>query len=211
MSKILLLEDDYLLSQTLIGLLKEAGFEVAHAQDGEEALSLSYGTIFDLYLFDINVPLLNGIDVLKLLRDNDDKTPAFFISAYKDIQTITKAFEGACDDYIKKPFDFDELVVRIKAHIHKHNPTIVYGSMRYDLLSKRIFIDDKEVDLGIVEKAIFDLLMRNLSQTIDKEVFFDVMEKPSDIALRVHLSKLKQRFALNITNIKGIGYRLEKI
>ncbi|DAB35490.1 MAG: response regulator transcription factor [Epsilonproteobacteria bacterium] len=211
MSKILLLEDDYLLSQTLIGLLKEAGFEVAHAQDGEEALSLSYDTIFDLYLFDINVPLLNGIDVLKLLRDNDDKTPAFFISAYKDIQTITKAFEGACDDYIKKPFDFDELVVRIKAHIHKHNPTIVYGSMRYDLLSKRIFIDDKEVDLGIVEKAIFDLLMRNLSQTIDKEVFFDVMEKPSDIALRVHLSKLKQRFALNITNIKGIGYRLEKI
>ena len=211
MSKILLLEDDYLLSQTLIGLLKEAGFEVAHAQDGEEALSLSYDTIFDLYLFDINVPLLNGIDVLKLLRDNDDKTPAFFISAYKDIQTITKAFEGACDDYIKKPFDFDELVVRIKAHIHKHNPTIVYGAMRYDLLSKRIFIDDKEVDLGIVEKAIFDLLMRNLSQTIDKEVFFDVMEKPSDIALRVHLSKLKQRFALNITNIKGIGYRLEKI
>lgn len=211
MSKILLLEDDYLLSQTLIGLLKEAGFEVAHAQDGEEALSLSYDTIFDLYLFDINVPLLNGIDVLKLLRDNDDKTPAFFISAYKDIQTITKAFEGACDDYIKKPFDFDELVVRIKAHIHKHNPTIVYGSMRYDLLSKRIFIDDKEVDLGIVEKAIFDLLMRNMSQTLDKEMFFDVMEKPSDIALRVHLSKLKQRFALNITNIKGIGYRLEKI
>lgn len=211
MSKILLLEDDYLLSQTLIGLLREAGFEVAHAQDGEEALSLSYDTIFDLYLFDINVPLLNGIDVLKLLRDNDDKTPAFFISAYKDIQTITKAFEGACDDYIKKPFDFDELVVRIKAHIHKHNPTIVYGSMRYDLLRKRIFIDDKEVDLGIVEKAIFDLLMRNMSQTLDKEMFFDVMEKPSDIALRVHLSKLKQRFALNITNIKGIGYRLEKI
>lgn len=211
MSKILLLEDDYLLSQTLIGLLREAGFEVAHAQDGEEALSLSYDTIFDLYLFDINVPLLNGIDVLKLLRDNDDKTPAFFISAYKDIQTITKAFEGACDDYIKKPFDFDELVVRIKAHIHKHNPTIVYGAMRYDLLSKRIFIDEKEVDLGIVEKAIFDLLMRNMCQTIDKEMFFDVMEKPSDIALRVHLSKLKQRFALNITNIKGIGYRLEKI
>ncbi|WP_060826050.1 response regulator transcription factor [Sulfurospirillum cavolei] len=211
MSKILLLEDDYLLSQTLIGLLREAGFEVAHAQDGEEALSLSYDTIFDLYLFDINVPLLNGIDVLKLLRDNDDKTPAFFISAYKDIQTITKAFEGACDDYIKKPFDFDELVVRIKAHIHKHNPTIVYGAMRYDLLSKRIYIDDKEMDLGIVEKAIFDLLMRNMSQTLDKEMFFDVMEKPSDIALRVHLSKLKQRFALNITNIKGIGYRLEKI
>lgn len=211
MFKILLLEDDYLLSQTLIALLQEAGFEVKHAQDGEEALSMSYDTTFDLYLFDINVPLLSGIDVLKLLRDNHDKTPAFFISAYTDIQTITKAFDSACDDYIKKPFDFDELMVRIKAHIHKQNPTIIYGKTRYDLLTKRVFVDDKEVDLGYVEKAIFDLLMRNITQTIDKEVFFDVMEKPSDTALRVHLTKLKQRFSLQLTNIKGIGYRLEKV
>ena len=211
MFKILLLEDDYLLSQTLIALLQEAGFEVQHAQDGEEALSMSYDTTFDLYLFDINVPLLSGIDVLKLLRDNHDKTPAFFISAYTDIQTITKAFDSACDDYIKKPFDFDELMVRIKAHIHKQNPTIIYGKTRYDLLTKRVFVDDKEVDLGYVEKAIFDLLMRNITQTIDKEVFFDVMEKPSDTALRVHLTKLKQRFSLQLTNIKGIGYRLEKV
>lgn len=211
MFKILLLEDDYLLSQTLIALLQEAGFEVKHAQDGEEALSMSYDTTFDLYLFDINVPLLSGIDVLKLLRDNHDKTPAFFISAYTDIQTITKAFDSACDDYIKKPFDFDELMVRIKAHIHKQNPTVIYGKTRYDLLTKRVFVDDKEVDLGYVEKAIFDLLMRNITQTIDKEVFFDVMEKPSDTALRVHLTKLKQRFSLQLTNIKGIGYRLEKV
>ncbi len=211
MFKILLLEDDYLLSQTLIALLQEAGFEVQHAQDGEEALSMSYDTTFNLYLFDINVPLLSGIDVLKLLRDNNDKTPAFFISAYTDIQTITKAFDSACDDYIKKPFDFDELMVRIKAHIHKQNPTIIYGKTRYDLLTKRVFVDDKEVDLGYVEKAIFDLLMRNITQTIDKEVFFDVMEKPSDTALRVHLTKLKQRFSLQLTNIKGIGYRLEKV
>ncbi|MDD3342999.1 MAG: response regulator transcription factor [Sulfurospirillaceae bacterium] len=211
MSKILLLEDDYLLSQTLMTLLEEAGFDVVHAQDGEEALSFSYESSFDLYLFDINVPFISGIDLLKLLRDNHDKTPAFFISAYKDIQTITKAFDSACDDYIKKPFDFDELIVRIKAHIHKQNPLMTYGDTQYDLLTKRIFCGDKEIDLGYVEKAIFDLLMRNLCQTIAKEDFFDVMEKPSDVALRVHLTKLKQRFSLNLTNVKGIGYRLEKI
>ncbi|AOO65049.1 response regulator transcription factor [Sulfurospirillum halorespirans] len=211
MSKILLLEDDYLLSETLKSLLMGEGYEVVHADDGEEALSYSYETSFDLYLFDINVPLLNGLDLLKLLRESGDTTPAFFISAYKDIQTITKAFDSACDDYIKKPFEFDELLVRIKAHILKKNPVLSYGSIAYDLLNKRIFHKGKEVDLGFVEKEIFDLLMRNMGQTIFKEHFFDVMEKPSDVALRVHITKLKQRFSLQVINVKGIGYRLEKI
>jgi len=211
MSKILLLEDDYLLSETLKGLLMGEGFEVVHADDGEEALSYSYENSFDLYLFDINVPLLNGLDLLKLLRESGDTTPAFFISAYKDIQTITKAFDSACDDYIKKPFEFDELLVRIKAHILKKNPVLLYGSIAYDLLNKRIFQKEKEVDLGFVEKEIFDLLMRNMGKTIFKEHFFDVMEKPSDVALRVHITKLKQRFSLQVINVKGIGYRLEKI
>lgn len=211
MSKILLLEDDYLLSQTLISLLTSEGFEITHASDGEEALAFIYDKRFDLYLFDINVPTLNGIDLLKLLRDNNDITPTFFISAYKDIQTITKAFDSKCDDYIKKPFDFDELLVRIKAHIHKQNPLLSYGDMRYDMLNKRVFMNNKEVDLGYVEKEILDLLIRNIEQTVHKDDFFDVMEKPSDVALRVHLTKLKQRFSLIITNIKGIGYRLEKV
>lgn len=211
MSKILLLEDDYLLSETLKSLLMGEGFEVVHASDGEEALTYSYETSFDLYLFDINVPLLNGLDLLKLLRESGDATPAFFISAYKDIQTITKAFDSACDDYIKKPFEFDELLVRIKAHILKKNPLLAYGSITYDLLNKRIFQQNKEIDLGSVEKEIFDLLLRNLNQTVRKEQFFDVMEKPSDIALRVHITKLKQRFSLQVINVKGIGYRLEKI
>ena len=211
MSKILLLEDDYLLSETLKSLLMGEGFEVVHASDGEEALTYSYENSFDLYLFDINVPLLNGLDLLKLLRESGDVTPTFFISAYKDIQTITKAFDSSCDDYIKKPFEFDELLVRIKAHILKKNPLLVYGSITYDLMNKRIFQQDKEVDLGSVEKEIFDLLLRNLNQTVLKEQFLDVMEKPSDAALRVHITKLKQRFSLQVINVKGIGYRLEKI
>lgn len=124
MSKILLLEDDPLLSATLLDLLRAEGFEVVHAIDGEEALEISYAQKFDLYLLDINVPLLNGIDFLKLLRDSGDLTPAFFISALRDIKTISQAFDTACDDYIKKPFDFDELLVRIKAHIVKKIPKL---------------------------------------------------------------------------------------
>ena len=209
--KLLLLEDDYLLSTALITLLNDEGFEVEFANDGEEALELSYAQKFDLYLLDINVPLLNGIDFLKLLRESGDKTPAFFISAFKDITTISKAFDSQCDDYIKKPFDFDELLIRIKAHILKKNPEIIYAHMRYDLHDKRVYFLGKEIDLGPVEKEILDLLVRNMSQTIDKDTFFEVMEKPTDVALRVHINTLKKRFNLHVTNIKGIGYRLEKI
>lgn len=211
MSKILLLEDDYLLATSLQKLLQNEGFEVKHASDGEEALALTYEEKFDLYLLDINVPLLNGIDFLKLLRESDDVTPAFFLTALKDITTISKAFDVVCDDYIKKPFDFDELLIRIKAHIVKKNPCLIYGQMNYDMLHKRVFIDDKEIDLGYVEKEILDLLVRNMSQTIEKTTFFEVMERPTDLALRVHITKLKKRFGLHVKNIKGIGYRLEKI
>ncbi len=211
MPKILLLEDDPLLSQTLLSLLRHEGFEVLHASDGEEALELSYESGCDLYLLDINVPLLSGIDFLKALRESGDTTPAFFLSAMKDIGTITKAFDSACDDYIKKPFDFDELLVRIKAHIVKKNPVMVYGNFQYDLALKRLFLEGKEVDLGQVEKEIFDLLARNKGQLIYKEQFLDVMEKPSDVALRVHITKLKKRLGLRVSNIKGIGYRLENV
>lgn len=211
MSKILLLEDDPLLSVTLVSLLESEGFSVTLASDGEEALSFSYEQSFDLYLLDINVPLLNGIDFLTLLRESGDKTPAFFLSAMKDIKTISKAFESSCDDYIKKPFDFDELLVRIKAHTLKKNPLIQYGNMKYDLLAKRIYWDEKEVNLGYVDKEILDILVRNMSQTIEKDIFFDVMQKPTELALRVHIAKLKKRFKLEITNVKAIGYRLEKV
>jgi two-component system OmpR family response regulator len=211
MVRILLLEDDALLSQTLHDLLCAQDFDVDVASDGEEALALCYEHHYDLYLFDVNVPLLGGIDVLKLLRESGDKTPAFFVSALRDIQTITKAFDSACDDYIKKPFEFDELLVRIKAHIVKKNPFVCYGAVRYDLAQKRLFLEDKEIDLGSVDKEIFDLLLRNQGQLIYKEQFFDVMEKPTDLALRVHIAKLKKRLGLHISNIKGIGYRLESV
>ncbi|MBP9493423.1 MAG: response regulator transcription factor [Sulfurospirillum sp.] len=211
MVRILLLEDDALLSQTLHDLLCAQDFDVDVASDGEEALALCYEHHYDLYLFDVNVPLLGGIDVLKLLRESGDKTPAFFVSALRDIQTITKAFDSACDDYIKKPFEFDELLVRIKAHIVKKNPFVCYGAVRYDLAQKRLFLEDKEIDLGSVDKEIFDLLLRNQGQLIYKEQFFDVMEKPTDLALRVHIAKLKKRLGLHVSNIKGIGYRLESV
>ncbi|MGB6328402.1 MAG: response regulator transcription factor [Halarcobacter sp.] len=209
--KILLLEDDEILAQTMLQILEEENYDVILVNDGEEVLEATYENKFDLYLFDINVPLLNGLDTLKLLRDAEDLTPTFFITALRDTSATLEGFECGCDDYIKKPFDLDELLARIKAILKRKNPSIKYGDITFDLLENRVFKNDEEISLGLIEKEIFSLLIRNINMTVNKSTFFDYMNRPSDSALRVLISKLKKILDLNITNIKGIGYKLEKL
>jgi DNA-binding response OmpR family regulator len=211
LKKILLLEDDEILSQTLVQILEAESYDVTLAKDGEEALDFTYSNKFDMYLLDINVPLVNGIDFLKLSRDAGDKTPAFFITALRDIDSLSKAFDSGCDDYIKKPFDVDELLIRVSSVLKKKNPFIEYKNIKFDLFENRIFKDEKEVELGLVEKAVFALLLRNISTVVHKSAFYDEMQKPSDSALRVLINKLRKIFDIEIINIKGIGYKIEKI
>jgi len=209
--KILLLEDDEILAQTMVQILEQEEYDVTLVNDGEEVMDYTYENKYDLYLFDVNVPLLNGMDTLKLLREADDNTPTFFITALRDTSSILDGFDSGCDDYIKKPFDLDELLARIKAILKRKNPIIQYGNITFDLLESRVFKENEEIPLGNVEREIFSLLVRNINMTVSKSTFFDYMNKPSDSALRVVISKLKKLLDLNISNTKGIGYKLEKL
>jgi len=209
--KILLLEDDAILSATIVQILEEENYDVTLANDGQEVLEFTFLHKYDLYLFDINVPLLNGMDTLKLLRQANDNTPTFFITALIDMKAILQGFNCGCDDYIKKPFDMDEFLMRIKAVLKRKNPLLIYKEISFDLLENRVFKNNVEITLGQVEKDIFALLLKNKNLTISKSDFFDYMNKPSDAGLRVLISKLKKVLDLNITNTKGIGYKLEEI
>ncbi len=209
--KILLLEDDTILAQTMVQILEQENYDVTLVGDGQEVIDITYENKFDLYLFDINVPLISGMETLKLLRDAEDTTPTFFITALRDIKSTLEGFNCGCDDYIKKPFDLDELLARIQATLKRKNPVIQYNDITFDLLENRVLKDGNEVTLGNVEKEIFALLIRNINRTVDKSTFFDYMNKPSETGLRVLISKLKKVLDLNITNTKGIGYKLEKL
>lgn len=210
MAKILLLEDDSVLAETIQDLLSSEGHDVTLARDGTEAIDLSYEGSFDIYLFDVNVPEVNGFDLLKSLRDADDATPAIFITALADIASISKGFKAGADDYIKKPFDPDELLVRIEAKAGKRAVRLVNGPVSYDVSKRSVYLEDAIVDLGEVQREILHLLMEHAGQNVDKSLFYDVMEIPSDSALRVHITKLKKLLPLEITNVRGVGYRLEK-
>jgi len=209
--KILLLEDDNILAQTMLQILEEENYIVTLVENGEDVLNETYDNSFDLYLFDINVPLLNGKETLKLLRDANDDTPTFFITSLRDTNSILEGFDCGCDDYIKKPFDIDEFLARIKAVLKRKNPIITYADIIFDLYENRVIKNNKEISLGLVEKEIFSLLIKNIGNTINKSTFFEYMNKPSDTALRTMISKLKKVLDLDISNTKGVGYKLEKL
>jgi DNA-binding response OmpR family regulator len=208
---ILLLEDDNILSTTLTKLLTLEGYNISLAVDANEVFSLTYDNNYDLYLFDINVPILKGTDILKELRQSGDNTPTFFLSALRDIDTISEGFDAGCDDYIKKPFDFDELLVRIRSILKKSYGNLKYKDITYDPNTNIIKQDDKIIHLGTIEQNIFILFIKNKNKLVTKDEIYELLETPTASALRVQISRLKKALNLNITNIRGEGYKLEEL
>ena len=211
MARILLLEDDPVLGESLQELLTRNGYETLWVTDGETAADTVYEQRFDLYLLDINVPLLNGFDLLGALREAEDRTPAIFISALRDIASMTKGFACGAEDYLKKPFDIDELLLRIKARTRSLGGILRYGALTYDPADGSVTREGKPVDLGEIRQEVFRLLVTNIGKTIDKTQLYELLEHPSDQALRFHMSRLKHQLGIEITNVRGVGYRLEAL
>ncbi len=160
-NRILLLEDDPNLSKSLIKYLNINGFYVDWAKNGEEAIDLTYKNGYDLYLFDINVPLISGIDLLKELRDAEDFTPTIIVSALVDIDSITDGFIAGADDYVKKPFDPEELLVRIKAKTSSLKDRLKFRDFEIDLKSKDIFQCRDKIKIGDVQKRLLISLIKS--------------------------------------------------
>lgn len=207
---ILLLEDDFELAETLQELIEAEGYEVDVCHTGNDAIDISYEKSYDLYVFDINVPDISGLELLESLRHAEDKTPAIFISALVDLNTIAKGFEVGADDYIKKPFYPEELLIRIKAKLARQTQEIVFKNLRYNPQKRELSVDGKIVSLGEVQICLLDTFLRNLGSVIEKSALMECLSHPSESALRVALNKLKQTLGLEIKNIRGVGYILEK-
>jgi DNA-binding response OmpR family regulator len=208
LNKLLLLEDDPNLAKTLIKYLKFNNYDVDWAKDGEEAIELSYQNSYLLYLFDINVPRLNGIDLLKSLRDAEDFTPTIIISAQVDIESVTKGFMAGADDYLKKPFDPEELLLRIKVKTASLQESITFKDYTLYLQSNEIFYKDEPLFLGSVQKAIFIALLKNNPNPVTYDELLNLLDKPSENALRVNIAKLKKMLNIDIKSIRGVGYKI---
>jgi len=207
---ILLLEDDEILAESLIDLFEVEDFKITHATDGNGVLDSTFENSFDLYLFDVNVPVLNGFELLKSLRESGDSTPCIFLTALSDVASLSLGFDVGADDYVKKPFDFDELVVRIKALIKKrynsYKEKIRFENLSFDLLKDELYKDDEFIPLSPAELKLTKLFFKNIAKTLPKEYILDELSNISDGSLRVHINKLR-KLELPIVTVKGVGYR----
>ena len=216
--RVLILEDNELLLETLEDFLENEGFEIDLAKDGEEALRLSYNNSYNLYLLDIKVPLVNGIELLKELREYGDETPAIFITSSTDKESITEGYKVGCDEYIKKPFDLDELLMRIKAVLKRVEPQEsikIDENYTYNVKRKRLFKDNQEVKINLKDLQLLELLLKNRGEVVTKDMIKDELWRNEDVvssgALRVYINNLKKLFGKEmIENIRGLGYRFKK-
>jgi len=197
--KILLLEDDFNLADSLKEILELENYEVDIVSNASEAYEKTFNEKYDLYIFDINLPDENGIEVLKNLRDADDKTPTIFITALVDLNTMSKAFNVGIEDYIKKPFDPEEMLIRINAKLQNPISQIIkINDIEYDLKNKIIKKDGKIISLGDILKIIFDELALNINRIVTKDRLLELMRSENEVALRVNISKLKNKLGIEI-------------
>lgn len=214
-NKVLLLEDDTLFAESLVDLLEDEEWEVTHIVNGQEVLNITFKESFDIYLLDINVPLIDGITLLKELRDADDDTPAIFLTSHKEKDMLERGFLSGADDFLTKPFDLDELVFRINAILRrtKKTPKKCIDLLCYDEVHKTIFYDKKELELSQKEYGLLLLLMQHSNKAVPKELILEELwsssQSGSDGVIRVYINRLKQLLPkVKIENIRGFGYKL---
>ena len=218
MYKILILEDDDLFASTLEDFLSDEGFEVDIAKDGEECLELNFKKNYDLYIFDINVPKINGLDLLEQLRQSDDNTPTIFLTSYKDKDTLHDAFLKGCDDYLKKPADLDELILRIKALLKRNKKQFkvidLSNNFTFNPSTKRVYENEVDLNLPIKVLDLIELFLENKGEIVTKNMIISKLwttqEEYSEGSIRVYINQIIIILGKDaISNIKGIGYKIE--
>ncbi len=216
MINILIAEDDLLFAQTLEDFLTQEGFRVDLCHSGTKAHDYCYEHNYDLLILDINMPGLNGLELLKNLRKEGNTTPAIYLTSYKDKSRLLKGFEIGADDYLKKPVDLDELLMRISAILkrsHKTLNTISIGKLSYDRDKKILLDGENSIVLSKKLSSLLDILTENPNQVVPKDQIKTRLwawnESASDGSLRVYINELKKILGHeHILNVKGIGYRL---
>jgi len=216
--KILLLEDDVNLNETIEEFLIENNFEVTCAFDGQRASELIYENSYDVFLLDVNVPSPNGFELLKSSRDAGNTTPAIFITSLNSTGDLSKGFESGCDDYIRKPFALQELLLRVSNILKRnfyHNPNDILSiseSLEYDVQADELLENGSSVNLHNKEKLLLKLFLQHNNEQISHEVINEHLwsfeEEPSDTALRTYIKHLRKIVGKDrIVSIKRYGYK----
>jgi two-component system OmpR family response regulator len=222
--KVLLVEDNLDTARFIIKGLKQEGFIVDHAIDGESALLMVANGIYDVMIVDIMLPKFDGFVLIRKIRQNGLKTPILVLSAKDSVDDRVKGLQIGADDYLVKPFAFSELVARINSLIRRTNQTaepttLIVGDLRLDLARHKVFRGGREIQLQPKEFALLEYLMRNAGRVVSKtmimEHVWDYNFDPQTNVVEAGICRLREKIDRPfkkklIHTIKGLGYVLEE-
>ncbi|WP_379137380.1 response regulator transcription factor [Paenibacillus sp. sgz500958] len=221
--RILIVEDELHLAEALTQILKKHNYSVDAVHDGRSGLDFALSGIYDLLLLDIMMPELDGIQVLKKLRNEGVATPVIFLTAKGEITDMVTGLDFGADDYIAKPFSSEELLARIRAVLRRKGEVLPddalrFGDIELNTSTLKLSAGGKEIKLNLKESELLELLIvrkqavTSKEQIIEKLWGFDSEVEHNNV--EVYISFLRKKFtflnsAVRIGTIRGVGYVLE--
>jgi DNA-binding response OmpR family regulator len=215
--KILLLEDEMMLNNAISEYLSGIGHLVTSFTDGQDVLD-NVNVSYDLLILDVNVPTVNGFDVLSTLNKQNTFIPTIFITALIDIEDITRAYNLGCREYIKKPFHLEELGIKINQILKKDKQSTSHMKLSenysYSKTEKVLYFNNEAQNLTKKQLEIIHILALNINMIVDFERFRVDVWDAEDIdnpTIRAEISRLKKALKEDfIKNIRGLGYKVER-
>jgi len=222
--RILLVEDDSKIASFIVEGLKDAGFAVDHAADGEDGLDLALTGSYDAAIVDIMLPKRDGLALIEELRRQKINTPVLILSAKRSVDDRVKGLQTGGDDYLVKPFAFSELLVRIQALIRRTSgvsepSTLKVADLSVNLLTRQVIRGERKIDLQPREFALLEYLMRNAGRVVSK---ITILERvwgydfdPGTNVVEAQICKLRDKIDVDrqtqlIHTIRKVGYVLKE-
>lgn len=219
--RILLVEDNAALADGLVQILSGAGHAVDHMDDGASAEALIAAERFDLVVLDLNLPQMDGLEVLRRMRQRRDPAAVLILTARGSPEERVRGLDLGADDYLVKPFDIAEFEARVRSLLRRQAglraAEVAVGQVLLDLTARRFLAGGQPMELPAREHALLELLFMRAGKVVPKETIMQSMttldDSLSDNAIEQYASRLRRRlapFGVQLRTARGIGYYIEK-
>ncbi len=220
MSRILIVEDEARITAFLEKGLAAIGYATSVASDARDGLAMARTGDFDLIVLDLGLPDRDGMEVLRDLRETDGRTPVIILTARADVGDTVSGLDAGADDYVPKPFRFEELLARVRVRLRERRapePTVLRaGDAALDLRTRRVSIADRSLELTAREFALAETFFRHPGQVLSREQLLSHVwgydYDPGSNVVDVYVGYLRRKLGGDrIRTVRGMGYRLEAV
>lgn len=223
--KVLVVEDDLSLQRAVSKGLRKFGYAVDTASDGEEALQYVEVNEYDAIVLDLNLPRMDGIDVLRAIRERNQELKVLILSARSEVEDKIDGLDSGANDYMTKPFHFKELEARLRALLRRQfimkDTFLTHGELRLDTAMKQVYVIERKIDVTKKEYGILEYLMTHKDKVVSaNELIEHVWDSEADLfsnSFKVHINSLKKKLGVHygekeiIKNIRGQGYFMAEV